>query len=96
MEWSPVTHPLLKSSFIDDGKRYWAESPFFFTLNGINGSVAYQDEPSSYQQSPCNKETNEQMHGRNIRFGQDLNQGHLVERQYHNYWTKENSPERSC
>ena len=32
--------PLLKSSFIDDRKPYKAESPFFFTLNGFNGSMA--------------------------------------------------------
>ena len=35
-EWSPITHPFLKSSFIDDRKPYLAESPF----NGINGSMA--------------------------------------------------------
>ena len=27
-----------------------------------------------------NRERNEKMHGRNIRFGQDLNQGRLVEK----------------
>ena len=28
----------------------------------------------------CNKESNEYLHGRNIRFEQDLNQGRLVEK----------------
>ena len=32
--------PSLKSSFIDDRKPYLADSPFFWTLNGINGSLA--------------------------------------------------------
>ena len=27
-KWSPITHHLLNSSFIDDGKPYWTESPF--------------------------------------------------------------------
>ena len=37
-EWSPVTHPLLKSSFIDDGKPIRQKVLFFFwPLNGING-----------------------------------------------------------
>ena len=26
-KWSPVTHPLLESPFIDDSKPYYAESP---------------------------------------------------------------------
>ena len=36
--------PLLKSSFIDDGKTIRQKVLFFFTLNGINSSLANPDE----------------------------------------------------
>ena len=36
----------------------------------------------------CNNETNKQIHVRNIRSGQDLNQGRLDEKQYHNHGAK--------
>ena len=38
-EWSSVTHPLLKSSFIDDGKPI-RQKVHFWTISGINGSTA--------------------------------------------------------
>ena len=35
-EWSPVTQPFLKSSFLDDSKPY-RQKVRFWTINGING-----------------------------------------------------------
>ena len=76
MEWSPVTHSLFKSSFIDDRKPYEAECLFFGREMGLMAQWPIPDKPSSYEQFR-NKETNGSMHGRHIRSGQDLNQERL-------------------
>ena len=46
-EWPLVTHPLLKSSFIDDGKPYLAESPFFGQQMGLIAQWPIPDELKS-------------------------------------------------
>ena len=50
-EWSSVTHPHLKSSFIDDGKRF-RQKVHFWTINGINALWPIPYETPSYYQSP--------------------------------------------
>ena len=60
-EWSSVTHPLLKSSFIDDRKPIM-QKVNFWTLNGINGSTANPGRaPILRTKSVTKKEMNKYM-----------------------------------
>ena len=76
---SHVTHPLLKSSFIDDGKPI-RQRVHFLDIKWDTWLVGQSQTSSHLTNKVRNKETNEYMHGRNIRSGLDLNQGRLDEK----------------
>ena len=85
-----LTHPLLKSSFIDHGKPI-RQKVHFLDNNGINGSTANPGQaPILRTKSITKKEMNKCIAEIYDPGGIRTRAARLIN-QYHNHWAKENS-----